>query len=151
MMHPESAYRYTAHDRVRDHSPRPVNERIDLLLEAELMRHVDAPAEKISRRIAALDYEWDIDRALMANFAVVGGMAFLAGLRKDKRWLYFFGSQMAFLLMHATVGWCPPTLVFRRMGFRTHQEISRERCYLEDLLAQGNHQAEYQVNPEQIS
>lgn len=150
-MHTAGTYRYPAHDRIRDHSPRPVNERIDLLLEAELMRYVDAPPDKVSRRIAALDYEWDIDRALMASFAVVGGLTFVAGVGKDKRWLYFFGSQMASLLMHATIGWCPPTLVFRRLGFRTHQEINRERCYLEDLMDQREAEAEYPVNPEQIS
>lgn len=150
-MRTESAGRFASHDRVRDHSPRKVNERVDLLLEAELLRHVDAPASKVARRITDLDYEWDIDRALMANFAVVGGMSFLAGMRLDKRWLYLFGSQMVFLLMHATAGWCPPTSLFRRLGFRTHREIGRERCVLEDLLTQRARDVEYPVNPEQIS
>lgn len=150
-MHTETAGRYPSHDRVRAHSPRKVNERIDLLLEAELLRHVDAPASKVARRITELDYEWDIDRALMANFALVGGMSFLAGVRKDNRWLYLFGSQMAFLLLHATVGWCPPAALFRRLGFRTHQEINRERCYLEDLLTQRTVAVDYPSNPEQFS
>jgi hypothetical protein len=31
-------------------------------------------------RLAELDCEWDIDRALMVNFAVVGGAAFALGM-----------------------------------------------------------------------
>lgn len=80
----------------------------------------------ILRRLVELDYEWDIDRALMLNFAIAGGMTFLAGVKKNPKWLYFFGAQMLLLALHALKGWCPPASLFRRMGFRTRHEIEFE-------------------------
>jgi hypothetical protein len=44
--------------------------------------------------------------------------------------------QTPFLIMHTTMGWCPPVLWFRPLGFRTRFEIQGER---EALLKQlGN-------------
>jgi hypothetical protein len=40
-------------------------------------------------------------------------------------------AQIAFMGIHATVGWCPPVVVLRRMGVRTKMEIERERRALE--------------------
>lgn len=148
-MNDDSASRAIAHDRVRDHSPRRINERVDRLLEGEMLHYVDAPEGKIAQRVTALDYEWDIDRALMVHFAIVGGASLLAGARKDPRWLAVSGAQMAFLLMHATVGWCPPAGFFRRLGFRTHQEIERERNYLANLVPTPPQHGEYAFNEEQ--
>jgi len=36
----------------------------------------------------------------------------------------------AFLLQHAIQGWCPPIPILRRFGFRTADEINRERYAL---------------------
>jgi hypothetical protein len=55
----------------------------------------------------------------------------LIAARKDRRWLWGPLFQTPFLLMHATLGWCPPVLWFRPMGFRTRFEIQAER---EELL-----------------
>ena len=52
--------------------------------------------------------------------------------RQPSTWIYgavLFG--LPFLMMHATLGWCPPSLWFRPMGFRTRFEIQAER---EELL-----------------
>ena len=35
--------------------------------------------------------------------------------------------QTPFLTKPATIGWCPPSLWFRPMGFRTRFEIQAER------------------------
>ncbi|MBL8951438.1 MAG: DUF2892 domain-containing protein [Myxococcaceae bacterium] len=86
--------------------------------------------EAIIARIDALDREWDVDRALMTNFAVSGSLTLLLGQLKDRRWLYLFGAQQLFLLLHSVVGWCPPAALFRRLGFRTAKEISAERQHL---------------------
>lgn len=93
--------------------------------------------EAIVHRLAELDEEWDVDRALMLNFAIAGGASFSLGLARyagtpllqprRKGFLYFFGAQLTFLLIHATAGWCPPASVFRRFGFRTKGEIEAER------------------------
>ena len=96
------------------------------------------------RRLSKLDYEWDVDRALMVNFAIAGAASLTTGLlrykttppfsRRRKGFLYFFGAQLGLLLLHGTVGWCPPASVFRRLGFRTQREIESERRQLRDAL-----------------
>jgi hypothetical protein len=130
-------------DRVRDHTAPKVNERIDALTRATIDATLSQGADAVERRLAELDTEWDIDRALMVNFAVAGGAAFALGLSRysnsplfgprRKGYLYFFGAQLAFLLAHGVWGWCPPASLFRRLGVRTKGEIETER----HLLLQG--------------
>lgn len=134
-------------DRVREHSAPYVNRRIDLTAQASADLAIRQGRNQIVRRIAELDQEWDVDRALMANFAVVGGSAFAVGLARysnpplfgarPKGLLYLVGAQMAFLMLHATVGWCPPVALFRRLGFRTKSEIDTERDLLVRALEDG--------------
>lgn len=123
------------HDRVREHSAQLVNERIDKLTAVAVAQTVAKGRDAIAARIDELDREWDIDRALMANFAIVGSLTFWLGKRKDKRWMWLFGAQQLFLLLHATIGWCPPVPLFRRLGFRTAKEIAAERQLLVRRLA----------------
>jgi hypothetical protein len=123
-----------------------VNQRIDERTEASLAFHSHAPPWAIRRRLGELDREWNVDRVLMANFAVVGGAMFLLGVRRAvggrrlgrrPSWNGFltgFSVQLAFLLNHAVLGWCPPASVARRLGFRTQREILAERALLERLL-----------------
>jgi hypothetical protein len=131
-------------DRVREHSSPIVTQRIDRMAQAEVDAAVAAGPEAIARRLAKLDQEWDIDRALMVNFALAGAASLTTGLLRYQRtpafsprrkgFLYFFGAQLGFLLLHGTVGWCPPVAVFRRLGFRTQREIEAERSQLRDAL-----------------
>jgi hypothetical protein len=102
--------------------------------------------EAIERRMADLDREWDVDRAVMANFAILGGVSATLAMRDLKRtgrassgWLVLFGTQVAFLLNHAVRGWCPPLPVFRRLGFRTQKEIDAERQALSNILRDRGH------------
>jgi hypothetical protein len=133
-------------DRVRDHSAQPVNRRIVREMNANLEQCVRQGREAIMKRLAELDHEWDIDRVLMANFAIAGGVAYGVGLARYSRprlfglgrrrtgWLGLVGAQLAFLLLHATVGWCPPMAVWRRLGARTKTEIELERSLLRNAL-----------------
>lgn len=121
------------HDRIRDHTPGPVNERIDSQTRARLAEVDQMGPVQVGRRLAELDYEWDVDRTLMALFPLLGGASFSLGLRavsgrkKGNGWLYLFGTQLAFMMLHAVAGWCPPVSVLRRLGFRTQREIALER------------------------
>jgi hypothetical protein len=131
-------------DRVREHTAPNVTQRIDRTAQAEVDAAVAAGPDAIRRRLAKLDYEWDVDRALMVNFAIAGAASLTTGLLryklspplspKRKGFLYLFGAQLGFLLLHGTVGWCPPASVFRRLGFRTQREIEAERSQLQDAL-----------------
>jgi hypothetical protein len=127
-------------DRVRDHSAQIVNRRIIRGIEASVARCLRQGRDAVVRRLAELDREWDIDRVLMAHFAIAGGIACGVGLdkyshqpllgRRQRGWLYFIGAQLTFLFMHASVGWSPPAVVWRRLGIRTKSEIAAERSLL---------------------
>jgi hypothetical protein len=131
-------------DRVRDHSSQIVNQRIAERTRDRIEHVVSQGHDAIVRRLEQLDREWDVDRALMVNFAIVGGAAYAAGLQRytntpwfsprRKGFLYFFTAQLGFLLLHGTVGWCPPLPVFRRLGVRTKSEIEAERHALAKAL-----------------
>jgi hypothetical protein len=131
-------------DRVREHTAPIVNQRIDALARSTVDECIQQGRDAIVERLAELDREWDIDRAMMVNFAVAGGASVAMGLRryaqtplfarKRKGFLYMFGAQLGFLLLHATVGWCPPASLFRRLGFRTAREIAAERNALRSAL-----------------
>lgn len=134
-------------DRVRRHTAPYVNARIDRLAHANVAATVQAGPEAVRQRLSELDHEWDVDRALMVNFAVAGGAFFAAGMlryanppvfgARPKGLLYFFGAQLGFLFLHGVAGWCPPASLFRRLGFRTQREIEAERA---ELLAASRHE-----------
>ncbi len=136
-------------DRVRDHSAPIVNQRIDEQTRNQIEHVVGEGREAITQRLEELDQEWDVDRVLMVNFAIVGGAAYAAGLYRytQRSWfrrrrsglLEFFTVQLGFLLLHGTVGWCPPLPVFRRRGVRSRTEIEGERhALLNALRSQGS-------------
>lgn len=122
-------------DRVRDLTPKSVNQKIDRTTRESLNSVTTQGPEAIRKRLTELDKEWHIDRVLMLNFSVLVFAQLLAA-RKNKKWLWGPLIQTPFLGMHAIFGWCPPSLWFRPLGFRTRQEIEAEREEL--LTALGN-------------
>jgi hypothetical protein len=136
----------SAWDRIRARSAGKVNDRIDREAARRVAEARTQPTAGLLRRLAELDREWDVDRALMANFAVLGGLSFGLGMSRREAWsgrnpwLALFGVQLGFLLFHSVVGWCPPLPVFRRLGFRTQKEIDVERRCVEGILRRRNEQ-----------
>lgn len=128
------------YDRIRNHTSTKVNAEIDHRTTSTLAKIGDEP-HAIRQRLWSLDREWDIDRALMALFTVLGGFTAhrsFKALHRGRRvggWRALFWTQMAFLVHHAVRGWCPPVSVLRRIGFRTEKEIAAERTALEKRLA----------------
>jgi hypothetical protein len=124
------------HDRIREHSSDSANQRIDR--ERETRGAIDdalRSSEARRARLRELDEEWDIDRALMLNFGVVGAYSALRAMSQLRRghiggWTLFFWVQLGFLVNHAVRGWCPPMPLFRRLGFRSAKEIAAERVAL---------------------
>ena len=135
MSNPSTEQGLEEYDRVRHMSPTGATQKIDARTRASIDHIGTKGRTAIERRLTELQQEWDVDRVLMLNFAVLV-FAQLVAARKDRRWLWGPLVQTPFLLMHATLGWCPPVLWFRPMGFRTRFEIQAER---EALLKQlGN-------------
>lgn len=117
---------YQHYDRIRSNTLERVNHKIDRNTERTIAEVVALGPEAVRERLKELDREWDIDRVLMLNFSVIVFAQLLAA-RKNRKWLWGPLIQTPLLLLHATVGWCPPMLWFRPLGFRTRQEIQAER------------------------
>jgi hypothetical protein len=119
----------TGPDRVRERTAGPLNARLDRIVQANLERAAEDPDFAVARG-KRLDREWDIDRAILLWFTAMGGVALALGLRRDWRWRFPLAAQIGFMVLHATVGWSPPTAVLRLAGFRTKDEILAERTAL---------------------
>ena len=115
-----------SHDPVRRMTPASVNRKLDLRTKRLVRGNLVEGPEAVRERLAELDREWNIDRILMVNFAVVTFVQLLAA-RRRRKWLWGPLIQTPLLLLHAPAGWCPPTLLFRPLGFRTQKEIQAER------------------------
>ncbi len=63
--------------------------------------------EAIDRRLAKLDQEWDIERTLEANAALISLIG-LALVGSHQRWYLLPAVVAVFLLQHAVQGWSPP-------------------------------------------
>jgi len=118
--------------RVRSNAADSINRRIDEQI-ARNVRYYSAHADEIDDRLSELDEEWDIERMIEANASSLALAGTVLGLTADKRFLILPGIVAAFLLQHAVQGWCPPIPILRRFGFRTADEINRERYALKAL------------------
>ena len=119
--------------RVTRHTAEHINEQIRSETEARVARIAAAGTGAIDQRLAELDREWDIERALEANAASVALLGLGMGTFVDRRWYFLPALVAGFLLQHALQGWCPPVPVFRRLGVRTQTEIDYERYALKVL------------------
>jgi hypothetical protein len=120
-------------DRVRRHTLPEINERIDTDTDITLRRYAGASRDTLTRRIAELDAEWDIERALETNAASVALLSLVLSKLHNRKWAWLSTGVAAFLLQHALQGWCPPVSIFRRLGVRTQGEIDREKYILKAL------------------
>lgn len=89
--------------------------------------------QRIKGRLSELEQEWDIERALELNAATLAFTGVVLGALVNKKWLVLPAVVTAFLAQHAIQGWCPPLPILRRLGFRTRQEIDKERYGLKTL------------------
>ncbi len=118
--------------RVQESTAPEVNERIRRESQVKLARAAATP-EDIERRLRELDQEWDIERALQTNFAVVNLLSTILGSLVARPWFLLTGVAAGFMAQHAVKGWCPPLAVLRRLGIRTAREINLERYALKAL------------------
>jgi hypothetical protein len=124
----------TDHDPVRRHTSARVLARLDRRRRRETSAAIAKGPAAIRARLAELDREWNVDRALMMAFATLGTAAHELEHRVDRRFGWILRAQILFLGVHSVVGWCPPVPVLRRLGFRTQREIDGERFELELAL-----------------
>lgn len=120
--------------RVERHTDERVNERIRGETEKRIAAYRGTDKTPlIDRRLAELDREWDVERMLQTNFALLSLAGLFLSAKVDKRWLALALAVPAFMVQHALQGWCPPLAVLRRLGYRTSKEIGEERFALKAL------------------
>lgn len=119
-----------------DHVRARGGERTTLRLDEEVLERVRDYAGRsegeISGRIAELEREWDLARALEAGVAVVSLLGAALGAR-DRRFLLLSGAASGALVQHALGGWSPVVPLLRRAGLRTRREIDVEKYALKHL------------------
>ncbi len=98
--------------------------------------------DQITGRLHELDQEWDIERAIEANAAVLGFIGTALAATRSQRWLALPALVTGFLFQHAVQGWCPPVPILRKLGFRTSYEIEEERRALKALRGDFGQAAE---------
>jgi hypothetical protein len=117
---------------VESNTPRGLNRRIRERTVERLRDALDGGSPAIERRLAKLEREWDVERALEATAATFVLTGVTLSVTVDRRWLLLPAVVAGFLLQHAVQGWCPPLPVMRAFGFRTAREIETERHALKN-------------------
>lgn len=120
-------------DRVRAHTSARLNEEIGRATERNIIRAAGLSKAALSRRIAELDDEWDIERYLEMNASALAFSGIALGLFVNKKFFAIPAIVLPFLFQHAVQGWCPPIPILRRRGIRTRKEIDTEKFALKAL------------------
>lgn len=103
--------------RVPRHTESEINERIRRQTECNILHYGKQGSDAITRRLAELDHEWDIERTLEANAASISLIGLGLGALVDRRWSLLPGVVASFLLQHAVQGWCPPRAALSANGY----------------------------------
>jgi hypothetical protein len=120
-------------DRDRRYTAASVLQRIDEETEARLQTYAAAGPQALAGRLAELDREWDIDRAVELEASLMGLVGLGLGAFFRRGFLAAPALVGAAVFLHATAGGYPLLPLFRRLGLRTSREIARERYALKAL------------------
>jgi hypothetical protein len=120
-------------DRTRANTWHGVNAALDRAALLRIEASARTGAAEVPERLAELDREWDFDRVLEAEAAVMGLAAIGLGVFLDRRLLGLAAVVSSMVTLHGTQGWYPLLPLFRRLGVRTREEIDRERYALKAL------------------
>jgi hypothetical protein len=109
-----------------------VNEKIQHQIDLSVAFHREHP-DQIGRRLQELDREWDIERALQATSSGITLFSLLKAILGARRYLLLGMVVQGFFMQHTIQGYCPPLVLFRKLGLRTRDEIELERIALKEL------------------
>ena len=122
----------TSANRVRKHTAKAVNARIDMKTQADLAYFADHPDE-IDRRLKELDAEWDVERVLKMNSSSISLIGLVLGAVHSRKWFYLSAAVQLCFLQHGVQGRRPPLPPIRKLRVRTQSEIETEREALKAL------------------
>lgn len=120
-------------DRVRRHTTASVNDTIAACTRRNVREHAMRSRPELSRRLADLEQEWDVERTLETNASTLALTGAILGTAVNKTWFWLTGAVLGFLFEHAASGWCPPLPIIRRLGVRTQGEIDQEKYALKAI------------------
>jgi hypothetical protein len=120
-------------ERVRKNTSKKVNEEIERETLRSLETYAHSSASAIKARLKELDKQWDIERTLEINAAVIGLTGTMLAIFVNKKWAILPAIVTGFLAQHAIQGWCPPLPLFRAMGIKTRPELDREKYALKAM------------------
>lgn len=88
---------------------------------------------RVDGRITELEKEWDVERTVELNCAVLAIAGTALGALVNKRWFAMPVLAAAFLAQNSIQGWNPLVPLFKKFGFRDKKEINREKYALKAL------------------
>ncbi|MCK9532378.1 MAG: DUF2267 domain-containing protein [Gammaproteobacteria bacterium] len=104
-----------------------------------LQRYADADSDRLDARLAELEREWDLDRALEAQAAIAGMATLLLGTARGLSGSWLPLAVFGVLLQHGLKGWSPPVPLLKKLGFRPRADIEREVLGLRLLRGDFHH------------
>lgn len=93
---------------------------------------------EISERIGKLDQEWDTERVMAVDAALLIFLSSYLGIKMSRIWFLLTGATAVFILQHAFCGWCPMLPFLRKWGVRTADEIQNEKIALKLMRGDFN-------------
>lgn len=124
-------------NRVYQHTNDKINNRILTDITKTVLYYEKNP-DQIENRLEELSKEWDIERILETNASILALFGVAGVIFGKREWIILPLVVLSFLLQHAIQGWCPPIEIFRRMGIRTREEITREQNLLRAVRGDYN-------------
>ncbi|HEX6124151.1 MAG TPA: hypothetical protein VFZ23_02140 [Pyrinomonadaceae bacterium] len=115
-------------DLVRRNTAQEVNQTLDTRM-ADRVRGYAARGDsnELSARIEELEQEWSIERLIETEASIMGLTGLGLGAFINRKFLAVPAFVGAMVLLHGVQGWYPMLPLFRRLGFRSREEIDREK------------------------
>jgi hypothetical protein len=114
-------------------STQRADERIQRRTEASIAFYTQNP-EQIPQRLAELDEEWDLERAMATGASGLTLASLVFSVLRGGKWLLLGLGVQGLVMQHALGRRSAPIELLRNVGLRTRQEIENERLELESLL-----------------
>jgi hypothetical protein len=115
-----------------------INDKIRQHTLQSLDRYKGSIDDVISEKIDDINAEWDTERVLEADAALMIMITTFLGLRHNRGWLLLTTAISLSLFSHALLGWCPSVPLIRKIGIRTSEEIYNEKTVLKMIRGDFN-------------
>ncbi|WP_166259385.1 hypothetical protein [Marinobacter salicampi] len=120
-------------ERVSNHTSEAQRRKLDQQLLDTIDEYRSASPYQISKRLAELDDEWDLERVIEIEAPLMIGLGAGLGLFHSPKWFGLSAAAAAMVILHNTQGWYPLLPLFQRMGIRSQNDIETERNALRVL------------------